>query len=186
MSVATTEPEVKEASAEAHAHDGADEPIVGLSDKAAEQSVTLWTVMEGDLQFLTARAAKAVREFRDIVHDLHRAASNPIPDLYEYVLLRTGYRRMLAESGLVIAVLVVEKVSGAVVRGPELYARGVAGFDAAEAEIRGDVLRTLEELSPTARADVGEVQEALRTSVRRFFRRSGARRPAVLPVVLEL
>jgi len=95
-------------------------------------------------------------------------------------------RRMLAEAGLVIAVLVVEKVSGAVVRGPELYARGVAGFDAAEAEIRGDVLRTLEELSPTARADVGEVQEALRTSVRRFFRRSGARRPAVLPVVLEL
>jgi ribonuclease J len=95
-------------------------------------------------------------------------------------------RRMLAEAGLVIAVLVVEKVSGAVVRGPELYARGVAGFDAAEAEIRGDVLRTLGELSPTARADVGEVQEALRTSVRRFFRRSGARRPAVLPVVLEL
>src|SRR5207237_8720848 len=28
----------------------------------------------------------------------HRAATNPIPDLYEYVLLRTGYRRMLSES----------------------------------------------------------------------------------------
>ena len=41
-------------------------------------------------------------------------------------------------------------------------------------------------LSPAARMDVNEVQEVLRTSVRRFFRRSGARRPAVLPVVLGL
>lgn len=95
-------------------------------------------------------------------------------------------RRLLAEAGLVIAVLVVEKASGAVVRGPELYARGVAGFDLAEAEVRGDVVRALEELSAAARMDVNEVQEVLRASVRRFFRRSGARRPAVLPVVLEL
>ena len=41
MSVASTEPEVKEAQAEAHAHDGhgadGDAPMVGLSDKAAEK-----------------------------------------------------------------------------------------------------------------------------------------------------
>jgi iron-sulfur cluster assembly accessory protein len=41
MSVATTEPEVNEAQAEAHAHDGqgadGDAPMVGLSDKAAEK-----------------------------------------------------------------------------------------------------------------------------------------------------
>jgi DNA helicase-2/ATP-dependent DNA helicase PcrA len=39
-----------------------------------------------------------VREFREIVHDLQRAASNPIPELVDYVLVRTGYRRMLQES----------------------------------------------------------------------------------------
>ena len=39
MSVAGTEPEVKEAAApaEAHAHNDADAPLVGLSDKAAEK-----------------------------------------------------------------------------------------------------------------------------------------------------
>jgi iron-sulfur cluster insertion protein len=39
MSVAPTEPEVKEAEAQAdaHAHDGADAPLVNLSDKAAEK-----------------------------------------------------------------------------------------------------------------------------------------------------
>jgi DNA helicase-2/ATP-dependent DNA helicase PcrA len=32
------------------------------------------------------------------VHDLNRAANNPLPELYDYLLLRTGYRRMLQES----------------------------------------------------------------------------------------
>jgi DNA helicase-2/ATP-dependent DNA helicase PcrA len=52
----------------------------------------------GELAFLPTRAAKAVREFREIVHDLQRAATNPIPEFVDYVLLRTGYRRMLQES----------------------------------------------------------------------------------------
>ena len=95
-------------------------------------------------------------------------------------------RRLLAEAGLLIAVLAVEKTTGAVVRGPDLFAKGVAGFDGAEEAIRGEVLRALDELSPTARANVAEVQETLRSAVRRWFRREVGRRPSVLPVVLEL
>jgi ribonuclease J len=95
-------------------------------------------------------------------------------------------RRLLAESGLVIAVLAVERATGAVVRGPELFARGVAGFEGAEEEIRGEALRALEELSGPARADVAEVQEALRAALRRWFRRATGKKPTVLPVVLEL
>src|SRR5687767_2602729 len=56
-----------------------DTTVQALSDAAAQQNVSLWTVIEGDLTFLPARAAKAVREFREIVHDLQRAASNPVP-----------------------------------------------------------------------------------------------------------
>ena len=95
-------------------------------------------------------------------------------------------RRMLAESGLCIAVLAVDRTSGAVVRGPELFARGVAGFDGAADAIRGEVLRAIEELTPQGRVDVAEVQEALQQAVRRWFRREVGKRPAVLPVVLEL
>jgi ribonuclease J len=95
-------------------------------------------------------------------------------------------RRLLAEAGLLIAVLAVERSTGAVVRGPELFARGVAGFDGADEQLRGEVLRALAELSPVARADVAEVQETLRVAVRRWFRREVGRRPSVLPVVLEL
>ena len=75
-----------------------DTTVNALSEQAASQNVSLWTVIEGDLSFLPARAAKAVREFREIVHDLQRAATNPIPEFVDYVLLRTGYRRMLQES----------------------------------------------------------------------------------------
>jgi DNA helicase-2/ATP-dependent DNA helicase PcrA len=75
-----------------------DTTVNTLSEQATAQNVSLWTVIEGDLSFLPARAAKAVKEFREIVHDLQRASSNPIPDFVDYVLLRTGYRRMLQES----------------------------------------------------------------------------------------
>jgi ribonuclease J len=95
-------------------------------------------------------------------------------------------RRLLAEAGLLIAVLAVDKVTGALVRGPELFARGVAGFEGSEDGIRGEALRALEELSPQARADVGEVQETVRAAIRRWFRREVGKRPTVLPVVLEL
>src|SRR5206468_1573103 len=72
-----------------------DTTIKALNDQATAQNVTLWTVIEGDLAFLPPRASKAVKEFREIVHDLQRAANNPLPELYDYLLLRTGYRRML-------------------------------------------------------------------------------------------
>jgi ribonuclease J len=95
-------------------------------------------------------------------------------------------RRLLAEAGLCIAVLAVDRTTGAPVRGPELFARGVAGFEGCEDQIRGEALRALEELSPEGRADVEEVQETLRVALRRWFKRETGKRPTVLPVVLEL
>ncbi len=76
-----------------------DTTVTALSERATAENVSLWQVVDGDVSsFLPARAAKAVREFREIVHDLQRAATSPIPELVDYVLLRTGYRRMLQES----------------------------------------------------------------------------------------
>lgn len=95
-------------------------------------------------------------------------------------------RRLLADAGLLIAVLAIARTTGAVVRGPELFAKGVAGFDGAEDEIRDEVLRAIEEMSGPARTDVLEVQETVRVAVRRWFRRAVGKRPTVLPVVLEL
>ncbi len=95
-------------------------------------------------------------------------------------------RRLLAEAGLCIAVLAVDKTSGAVIRGPELFARGVAGFEGSEDALRAEALRAIEEMTPQARAAVEEVQETLRFAVRRWLKRETGKRPTVLPVVLEL
>jgi ribonuclease J len=95
-------------------------------------------------------------------------------------------RRLLAETGLCIAVLAVSRSTGAIVRGPDLFGMGVAGLEGSQDEIRGEISRAVEALSAVARADQAEVQEAVRSAVRRFFRRTTGRRPAVLPVVLEL
>ncbi len=75
-----------------------DTTVSALVEQANAQNISLWTIIEGDLGFLPSRAAKAVREFREIVHDLQRGSTNPIPEFMDYVLLRTGYRRMLQES----------------------------------------------------------------------------------------
>src|SRR5205085_8530389 len=61
-----------------------DTTVAAINQQAAEREVTLWTVIEGDLRFLPSRAEKAVKEFREIVHDLQRAVANPLPEFYDY------------------------------------------------------------------------------------------------------
>src|SRR5438067_10283582 len=75
-----------------------DTTVRALDEAAKQHDASLWTVIEQELAPLPSRAAKAVREFREIVTDLQRAAVHPLPELFDYLLLRTGYRRMLQES----------------------------------------------------------------------------------------
>src|SRR5438132_5915948 len=75
-----------------------DTTLKALDDEAQRANASLWSIIEGPLDFLPPRASRAVKEFREIIHDLQRAATNPLPEFLEYVLLRTGYRRMLQES----------------------------------------------------------------------------------------
>src|SRR6266540_2944993 len=75
-----------------------DTTVNALTEKATRANASLWSIIEAPLDFLPPRASRAVKEFREIVHDLQRAATNPLPEFLDYVLLRTGYRRMLQES----------------------------------------------------------------------------------------
>ena len=95
-------------------------------------------------------------------------------------------RRHLGESGLCAVLVCVDRVSRAVVRGPEILARGVAGLAGGGTALRGEVLRAVEGLPALARQEPAALEEALRLAVRRWFRREGGRKPVVLPIVLEL
>src|SRR5215470_212250 len=96
-------------------------------------------------------------------------------------------RRLLADSGMLVCLCVLDRKSGALLREPELSGRGVAGLDESRIEqARGAALAALQELLPAQRTDRASVEEALRRAVRSVFKKGFEKRPMVLPVVLEM
>src|SRR2546425_8422260 len=96
-------------------------------------------------------------------------------------------RKLLADSGMLVCLCVLDRKSGALLRDPELLGRGVAGLDEARlAQARTAALAALDELLPAQRTDHASVEEALRRAVRSVFKKGFEKRPMVLPVVLEM
>jgi len=96
-------------------------------------------------------------------------------------------RQLLAETGMLVCLCVLDHKSGEVVRGPELLGKGVAGLDETRlAQARQAALDALSELAPAQRTDHGMVEEALRRAVRSVWKKGLEKRPMVLPVVLEM
>ncbi|MHB8417855.1 MAG: ribonuclease J [Myxococcales bacterium] len=97
-------------------------------------------------------------------------------------------RRTLAESGLVVAFLVIDGVTGVLERPPELFSRGVAVPDPDRfwKEARRAVQDELDALAPELRADAAAVEDAATRALRRHCKKQLERRPLVMPVVLSL
>ncbi len=98
-------------------------------------------------------------------------------------------RQHLAEDGFVIVVVALDTTTGRLLRPPEVITRGFVHVD-----ISGDLLnevRTLLSETLTARTaaelrDTEQLQEQLRATLKRFFRKTLDRRPMILPVVWEM
>ncbi len=107
-------------------------------------------------------------------------------DLEEMVLRD---RAKLANSGIIVAFVVMDRASGEVTVPPELMQKGFIGegeIDDLMDEASRYAFGAIGELSERARQDSNEVREAVRTSVRRFFRKRIDRKPVVIPVVHEV
>ncbi len=98
-------------------------------------------------------------------------------------------RRHLAVDGIVLPVVAMRKQDGELVGSPEIITRGVVA-EAASETLLVDAAHLLEdvigELSVEERTDPGLLRETIRIEIRRFFRKRTARRPLVLPVVMEI
>lgn len=98
-------------------------------------------------------------------------------------------RQHLAEDGFVIVVVALDMRSGSLVREPEIITRGLVHVDeSAEvlAQMREQVSDVLATSSVEERHDPEIVQEKLRATLKRFFRKKLNRRPMILPVVWEM
>ncbi len=97
-------------------------------------------------------------------------------------------RRHLAEDGLVVPVLAINKQTGALEGIPDIITRGFVmenseALLADGARLLSDVV---EQASVEERTDQGLVKEKVRVELRRFFRKRSGRRPFVLPVIMEI
>jgi ribonuclease J len=99
-------------------------------------------------------------------------------------------RRHIAADGIVVAVVTINKQTGALIGEPEMVARGfVIGEGQAESifrEASGVVAECIESSRIEERTDQGLMTEKLRMELRRFFKKHSGRRPLVLPVLMEI
>ncbi|MBI3493023.1 MAG: ribonuclease J [Acidobacteria bacterium] len=97
-------------------------------------------------------------------------------------------RRHLAEDGLVVPVVAINKQTGALEGVQDIITRGFVMEDsqallADGARLLGEIV---EQTSIEERTDQGLIKEKLRVELRRFFRKRSGRRPFVLPVIMEI
>jgi ribonuclease J len=97
-------------------------------------------------------------------------------------------RRHLAEDGLVIPVVAINKQTGVLEGVPDIITRGFVmensqALLADGARLLSDVIA---QASLEERTDQGLIKEKLRVELRRFFRKRSGRRPFVLPVIMEI
>ncbi len=97
-------------------------------------------------------------------------------------------RRHVAHQGLLVAVVALDR-DGAIVYGPELMARGLLS-DESSPELLTEATQQLAEMLTNhgikALTDAEEIQQEMRTQLRRFFNRRLGRRPLVIPRILAL
>jgi ribonuclease J len=97
-------------------------------------------------------------------------------------------RRHLAEDGLVVPVVSINKQTGFLEGVPDIITRGFVMENGQELLADGArLLRdVIDQASLEERTDQGIIKEKLRVELRRFFRKRSGRRPFVLPVIMEI
>ena len=132
----------------------------------------------------------------EIDGDVIRRRPQRVPSGYVYVdglsideagdvVLRD--RRLLAQDGVVIVALTVERSTGTVIAGPDLLSRGFIEDSATDnlfEEARAHTLGLVDKLRPDAEWSVW--QAAIHEGLSRFLYSRTRRRPMILPVVTEV
>ena len=94
-------------------------------------------------------------------------------------------RRILGEEGFVSVVVVVDSVTGKVVSGPEIHARGFAEDDSLFDEIKQPIIDALDAAVGDGVRDPYQLQQTVRRVVGRWVNKAHRRRPMIIPVVIE-
>jgi len=98
-------------------------------------------------------------------------------------------RRHLAEDGVVVPIIAIDKHTGRMETAPEIVTRGfLPSEDGNEilARAREVVLRTVDQSTPEEKTDWSVIKEKIRVELKRYLNKQTAKRPLILPVILEV
>jgi len=98
-------------------------------------------------------------------------------------------RQLLAEAGMLVVALTIDRVTGSIVAGPEIASRGFVYMKEADAlmdEVKAAVREALASRQEPEVFDRELVGATVRSAVRRFANQRFQRKPVVLPVILEV
>jgi len=98
-------------------------------------------------------------------------------------------RRMLSEEGVVVVIVTVDRATGEIVTGPEIVTRGWVHAPESEELIEDakQVVRaSIADAAQEGATDFDTMRRHARKSLARFIDERTRRRPAVIPVVMEV
>lgn len=95
-------------------------------------------------------------------------------------------RSHLADDGVVVVTVGIDHDTGEILYGPDMDSHGVMDDPAAVLEKAANAVREAIDKHEAGRTDMSELQKTVRQAAGRIIRAETARRPVILPVVMEL
>jgi ribonuclease J len=98
-------------------------------------------------------------------------------------------RRHLAEDGVVVPIIAIDKHNGRMETLPEIVTRGFIPADDSQGLLAGArevVIRTIEQSNAEEKSDWGVIKEKIRVDLKRYLNKQTSKRPLILPVILEV
>jgi ribonuclease J len=113
--------------------------------------------------------------------------SGSVEDVVQEMVIRD--RRHLSEDGIVLPIIAINRHTGRMENLPEIVSRGFAVAEEGSTFIesaRQVVAKTLEGSNQEEKTDWGVMKEKIRADLKRFIVKETARRPLIMPVILEV
>jgi ribonuclease J len=98
-------------------------------------------------------------------------------------------RQHLAEDGVVVTIIAINKHTGRLESPPEVVSRGFLPSDDGQevmAKARDVIMKTLDQSNSEEKTDWGVMKEKIRADLKRFLNKQTSKRPLILPVILEI
>jgi ribonuclease J len=97
-------------------------------------------------------------------------------------------RKHISEDGIVISIIAINKQTGMIEHAPEMVIRGVGFVEETRllAESRELVVDTVNSSTVEERGDYSVIKEKIRKDLKKYFNKQTAKRPFILPVIMEI